>query len=225
MPPFNAYEQGPILGEVEDPYYPTTVDVVKKPPSQNDLKKVVKKETRSISFNPVVKVIKTLHFRDYTTEEISACWYNESEVRAIRDDAKFAAELVKNRQLEQDTEMYCRRGVECKAKANKSRRRKLKMAAWFAVLEEQKSQLSQEGVTVADPMAISHAYQVAASTQAAATAVAVALKDELDALMWKKLRRQKPPFWSLAKAKRRQIMLFFENRYFVDIQQKKQNKK
>ena len=46
----------------------------------------------------------------YTEEEVVAI--SKDEVEATRSDCKFAANLLDNRHLEQDTEQYCRRGLE-----------------------------------------------------------------------------------------------------------------
>lgn len=181
MAPFSGYDQGEFLDFEDDDFITTTTPTVEVKQQQQKPIKTRQKADLPVGFNPVVKVIHTLHINDYTEDEIDACWYNEREVKAIRDDAKVSVELLKNGKLEQDTEEHCRRGSECQLRSNRSRRRKLKAAGWLAVLREQEEQF-EEGMD-ADPYCIAHVYK-SASSQASDIARAVALKDELDALMW-----------------------------------------
>ena len=140
-------------------------------------KKSIKK---SITFSEAVKVKKTIHINNYTDDEIDACWYSNEECQRIRSDVKYAIQLVNNGLLEQDTEQYSRRGVECKTRENQLRRKQLRMAAWFAVFEEQEYQYDEQHVDELDVEYISHAYKTASSA-ALKIARATALKDELEA--------------------------------------------
>ena len=101
--------------------------------SEKTLRQNKKTTKKSVTFSESVKVKKTIHINNYTDDEIDACWYSDEECQMTRSDVKYAIQLVGNGLLEQDTEQYSRRGVECKTRENQLRRKQLRMAAWYAV--------------------------------------------------------------------------------------------
>lgn len=100
---------------------------------------------KSVAFNEVVHVQTTIHINDYTPEEVHDCWYNADEFMVIKANVRFAVSLLEQGVFptttdDEEREGFCRRAVECRTKANATRRRQLKMSAWLAVLEEQELQ-------------------------------------------------------------------------------------
>ena len=117
----------------------------------------------------------------YTGEEIDACWVSKEEFKQIRSDIKFAAGLVANGSLDQDTEQHCQRGLEYQTTVGSLRRNRLQIAAFEAVLDEQDMQYDQyDGVV--EPSLIAEAYR-SISKSAMEKARSIAMKDEMDAMI------------------------------------------
>ena len=144
--------------------------------------KANKVSKKSVSFNESVSCRRTTHLKQYTDEEIAACWYTEAEFREIKADVKFAVEMIKNGYLEKDTNQYCKRGLEHLTTMGTLRRHKLKIATREAVMDEQDIQQQQHQGAVLEPELIAFAYRIVSNT-AMEFARAIALCDELEADM------------------------------------------
>ena len=95
-------------------------------------------QTRKVSFHPAVSVRRTIHINNYTKKEIFSSWYGEHEYSVMRENISFSSILVSKGLLNEDTEHYCRRGIECHvSERTMLQRLKVKMAAWVAVFNEQ----------------------------------------------------------------------------------------
>jgi hypothetical protein len=68
--------------------------------------------TPSVRFSRTLTVKQTLHVRDYTPEEASACWYDRFEFEEIVNEAKFVVSLYDDPDLLVDENKYPRRGLE-----------------------------------------------------------------------------------------------------------------
>jgi len=92
---------------------------------------------KRVSFCPVALVRHTLHINDYSLEEVKACWYDATDSKRIKHDVLHAAKLLSKGLLEQDTNDYCRRGLEGCLKSYASARVKTRMAVQNVVFDEQ----------------------------------------------------------------------------------------
>ena len=101
---------------------------------------------QSVTFSKTVKAKSTLHYKDYTEEEIEATWYSRSEVQAIRLDVKVAAQEVDRRQSKDgegndaDVEICCARGLEAKTKRGYETKFRRRNSVVNLVLQEQERQ-------------------------------------------------------------------------------------
>eukprot|EP00339_Tiarina_fusa_P024946 CAMPEP_0117069168 /NCGR_PEP_ID=MMETSP0472-20121206/48493_1 /TAXON_ID=693140 ORGANISM="Tiarina fusus, Strain LIS" /NCGR_SAMPLE_ID=MMETSP0472 /ASSEMBLY_ACC=CAM_ASM_000603 /LENGTH=150 /DNA_ID=CAMNT_0004791557 /DNA_START=93 /DNA_END=542 /DNA_ORIENTATION=+ len=68
--------------------------------------------SRPVRFSRTVTVKQTLHVRDYTPEEVLACWYDRFESEEIINEAKFVSTLYEDPDLMVDENKYPRRGLE-----------------------------------------------------------------------------------------------------------------
>ena len=82
-----------------------------------------RKQHKSISFNNIVKVRQSIHVLDYTDDEISACWYNDTEFDTIRANIAYELHLLQNGLLQESNEC-CRRGLESFSARLMAQRRK-----------------------------------------------------------------------------------------------------
>jgi hypothetical protein len=172
MPPLSTFDNNAdvISWEPEHSY----------PPSPNTTKAPLNpKPRRTVAFSEAVTIRTTLHVNNYTDDEIDACWYDDYENEMMRKEMRSVLILLQNCMLEQDTEQYCRRGLECHTREVALQRLKNKTAVLEAVFEEQEFQWD-EGIW--EPEYIAHAYKAACPTYQA-NAHAIALKDQLDAML------------------------------------------
>ena len=65
-----------------------------------------------VRFSKALTVRQTLHHKDYTPEEIAACWYDGFESEEMVNEAKFVASLYQNPDLLVDDNKYPKRGLE-----------------------------------------------------------------------------------------------------------------
>lgn len=143
----------------------------------NDAAKVTKKPKKSVSFNEAATQRYTLHINNYTDEEVDACWWTPEEFKAIRADARYAANLVMGGYLQNgDNDHYCKRGVENFTREGVYRRSSVKQAAYAAVLDEQDAQWD-EGIFEQEFIAYAYAPHSEASHSFAHS---VALQDEME---------------------------------------------
>jgi hypothetical protein len=105
---------------------------------------ITPKATRAISFSPDVRVKKTLHLNNYSNDEIDACWYNEAETKAIREQARRTVEQMQA-EADLDGPKYCTRGLEILTAEGRRQRMENRFQAWDAVLNEQERQV-EEGI-------------------------------------------------------------------------------
>jgi hypothetical protein len=169
MPPLSTFDNN-ISWEPEHSY-PQTPNTTKAPLNP--------KPRRTIAFSQTVSVRTTLHVSNYTDDEFDACWYNDYEFDMIRKEMRYVLTLLKNGMLEQDTEQYCRRGLECHTPEVALQRLKNRTAVREAVLDEQDFQW-EEGIW--DPELFARACKAACPTSQA-NAHAIALEDQLDAML------------------------------------------
>ena len=100
----------------------------------------VQRARKTVSFSSKVHVRATLHINEYTNEEIHATWFNAGEFETIKKDVKFALDLFQAGLLDEDSESYCRRGLEYRTKIGMRRRMMNKELARSVVLDEQERQ-------------------------------------------------------------------------------------
>jgi hypothetical protein len=108
---------------------------------------------KSVYFSKVVKVARILHINDYTEQEIAACWYNYDECQATKDDVAQCASRIL--QQEDETEDFCRRGLEFRTPRGAKRRMGNKEIGRDAVLDVQEMQHKQNWH---DPLYIARVY-------------------------------------------------------------------
>ena len=126
---------------------------------------------KSVTFNEKVRAKKTIHFADYSDEEIRVCWYDDCDYRRIKNDVKFEASLLENDCLDDDdSSKYCSRGLSHLTTKGAKQRSANKRRGLALVLEEQNLQ-QEEGSN--DPEYIAEIYASStASCQAVARRVA-----------------------------------------------------
>ena len=138
-----------LLGLDESNHSTVTVSSMKK--RSSDCSSVSADQSRqSVTFCKTVKAKSTLHYKDYTEEEIEATWYSQSEVQAIRLDAKVAAQEIDRRQQSKedgeehdadvDVEICCARGLESRTKRGYGLRFRRRSSVVNLVLLEQERQ-------------------------------------------------------------------------------------
>jgi hypothetical protein len=90
-----------------------------------------------VSFSEKIHSVRnTLSRKDYTTEEIQACWYTaEGNERIHRHCGKEISRL--NEGIELKDRKYCSRGLEGHTTVGAATKKKIKMLAINAVLDEQ----------------------------------------------------------------------------------------
>jgi hypothetical protein len=176
MPPSSTFDNNTavISFEPEHSYFPSP-NATKAPLNPPEPR-------RTVAFSQTVSIRKTMHVNNYSDDEVDACWYSAYEFDRMRKDVRFAAKLLQNGMLEQDTaDKCCRRGVEHLERKVKLQRIRNRSAASDAVFEEQELQ-REEGIC--EPEYIARVYKPpSASSQASAHAIA--LKDEIDAMCCK----------------------------------------
>jgi hypothetical protein len=73
---------------------------------------VALKSQAAVTFSSKVKVCKTLDITEYSDDEIRACWFDKTEFKSIRKDARLTARLIAEGQLQEDNEIHTLRGLE-----------------------------------------------------------------------------------------------------------------
>jgi hypothetical protein len=93
----------------------------------------------------VVRVRGTLSYKDYTPEEVQACWYSDEETQRIR--AHFRNEIRKMKEEEskpyKDIQYCSSRGLEGHTTVRAATKRRNRLLATNAVLDEQLIQWEQ----------------------------------------------------------------------------------
>jgi hypothetical protein len=107
---------------------------VEKPAADNNTKR-----RRSVAFSPNVNVRVTVHFSEFTKEEICEIWYQKEEYKNIKAQRKVIARVLQSRNFQED-DMYVMRGLECMFPANSRARKHSKFLARESVLAEQDRQ-------------------------------------------------------------------------------------
>lgn len=135
---------------------------------------------KHVSFKPTATVRNCLHINNYTDDEVDACWYNKTEAKVSRDDIRHTVNVLSktpNKQDDDETSLvFCRRGAECKTLANTTRRQKLRMASWYAVLATQEATSTNR---VSKDVLIAHAYKTI-SASAQQIAYDTGMKDQME---------------------------------------------
>jgi hypothetical protein len=105
-------------------------------------------ERRSVSFSPSVAFKKIIHIKDYTNEEIAACWYDVVELEMVKvDDIQTTLFLMANGYSSViNNERVCARGLESFTQKGQALRRQHREVAIDAVMDEQELQM-EEGIT------------------------------------------------------------------------------
>lgn len=67
---------------------------------------------RNVTFNLTVAARKSLHHHDYTPEEFKATWYSKEEYKCFRGDVNIGCDMIESGFLEEDYDVYCRRGLD-----------------------------------------------------------------------------------------------------------------
>jgi hypothetical protein len=97
------------------------------------------KAKKTVSFTPYVLGISHLHLDNYTDEEIRDCWFNQEEMRRIKQELRRTIIMI-DKNLKLDEKKYCIRGTEGSTKRRKQSRLLNRMDAVEAVFNEQKIQ-------------------------------------------------------------------------------------
>jgi hypothetical protein len=109
------------------------------------------------------------NLQDFTTQEKSQIWFNRDEFRAIKASYLAILKMMRTKELLQDTEEHCTRGLECWSVAGGKRRRDTQRNGLVAVLGEQTRQrgVDHESVNNEETLAIVYRQFTQISQQAA----------------------------------------------------------
>jgi hypothetical protein len=128
---------------------------------------------RSVSFKGTVLVHGVLHLKNYTEEEIRACWFDREDMENIKRRAySILKKLQKQREEEGDSSMFdmssldedfCLTGLEGQMKTELAQKQQRRFEAINMVLETQEKQFILYG-RIADAKAIADAYSKVAAT-------------------------------------------------------------
>jgi hypothetical protein len=103
------------------------------------------RRTVTFSCTRMEQIHDVLHYRDFTMDEKSDCWYNGWEVKYFKQESKYMANMFSAGAITEDTDDFCRRGLEARNRAGKQERRRIKNDCLFTVLREQALMLEDEG--------------------------------------------------------------------------------
>ena len=94
---------------------------------------------KSVTFCNAVKVRRALHLVDYTEAEIKATWYDDDELKVIRNDIQWTAQrMMRGSKVSSADDAYrCSRGLECQTTTETRRRFAKRAFSRAAVLEAQ----------------------------------------------------------------------------------------
>ena len=184
--PFIHHDDHADLVQEEDLYYSITDSVsyfTKRAPA----KKIKRKH---VTFNENVTCKIVLHYNDYTYAEKQACWYNQTEWKAMRHNVKEAVRAMSttsNKDQECDDAHItttttattpCTRGLENRTPKETKRKRQKRLDVCLAVINEQERQWN-DGIVDSDKIAfISGYFTHSCKIQARA----IGVMDELEAL-------------------------------------------
>ena len=135
---------------------------------------------KSVSFRSRIKIREHLHVKNYTDNEIEACWYTKSDLADIKEDIITTRDLIASGQLRRDTEEYVRRGAENYLQKEVLRRSRVKSKAREAVFDEQDAQWDNE--ISPEPAYIAHFYRAATHSEVR-RAYSTGLRDQIEAEM------------------------------------------
>ena len=178
MPPLNAVEAS-YYGDVSSEFsvssrssLNSTKSALKKKSSsrRRSRSSMISQPPKSVTFNKSVKVRPVLHCKDYTKAELTASFYSQYEISAIRTAMKFAAKALEKQQQQQagaaikerhnvvtdDNDHFCIRGLEFRTQSGHQQRSNNKKESRRIVLVEQRRQ-KQSGKS--DPSYISYLYK------------------------------------------------------------------
>mmetsp|Transcript_4839 Transcript_4839/g.13979 ORF Transcript_4839/g.13979 Transcript_4839/m.13979 type:complete len:214 (-) Transcript_4839:215-856(-) len=102
------------------------------------------KNSKGVHFNESVRVKYTIHVADYSDQEYFACWYDDDETRAMRQDIKNQLDAVRKGKV-----AVVPRGLESRTREGAAQKSRRKRFAWDAVMEEQRQQ-REEGLETDD---------------------------------------------------------------------------
>jgi hypothetical protein len=136
-----------------------------------ELMAATEQEAFLVRFSENIHVCKTLASKDYTSEEIQACWYTAEETRSIH--ASCSKEI---RKMDEGTKLkgkkYCPRGLEGHTADGAALKQENRWLAIDAVLDEQMTQW-EEGISDEDVIAEIY-YRASSSCQVTANIVGLA---------------------------------------------------
>lgn len=96
---------------------------------------------RRVNFNGQVMVRTIGHVNDLSESEIRRTWYHKEEYRQIRSSLSVTVRKITSGRYEGDTDSHCARGLEFRTPYGAQLRRKNKLDALIAVLDEQDRQM------------------------------------------------------------------------------------
>jgi len=111
-------------------------------------------QKKSVSFGDMHPTYEVMNRYEYTHDELDAVWYNNDEMRKMRQAARSEAKLVDSGLLVEG-KGFSIRGLEGKTRKGVLRKRKQRTSAYLSVFFEIDTQM-EEGFT--DPEAIADAY-------------------------------------------------------------------
>ena len=111
--------------------------------------------TRTVSFSPDVHVKRTLHINNYSDDEITATWFNETDFQRIHQEISVTVQMME-RSEPIDHNKYCSRGLEFRTRVGAHQRLQNKVDARDAVLTEQDLQWNED---IDDPEMLADVYR------------------------------------------------------------------
>lgn len=127
------------------------------------------KPKKSVSFSESARMKKHIHIKNFTQEEIDACWFTEAELSQSRREIDYTIELM-TRGEDIDASKYCTRGLECCTPQGAATKTQNKIDAWDSVMDEQDKQFST-GINDIDSLSMVY-IQSSWSCQVSAAAMA-----------------------------------------------------
>ena len=100
-------------------------------------------QKRHISFNYQVMVRSIEHIDDKDEAEIRATWYRKEEYRKIRSSMADTVRKISSGKFSGDSDAHCARGLEFRTPYGSQLRKKNKLEALVAVLDEQDRQFDE----------------------------------------------------------------------------------
>jgi hypothetical protein len=112
--------------------------------------------TKSVTFCGEVRVKYALHIDDYSDDEINATWFDDAGMQRIRKERRDTIEMMR-KGAEIDEVEYSGRGLEYQVAAEGAcLRRQNRIAAVYAVLDEQDMQRRKGAVVDAEMLALEY---------------------------------------------------------------------